>query len=220
LGRCQRMNKECHPSPPMHRQRTLKRRSHHETSKLEAKLDDIVTLLKSSTQGVPAMKNSQVSSILQATGSGGIEEQIDSISSLTGTGATNTLEASSSSNRAPPDSLGSQPILTLALEPSKEDAELILRRFRCDFVKTLPFINIPSSVTAHQLRLERPLLWIAIMTVASNSTKQQISLSKEARGIFAKEAFVEGTRNMDLLLAILVYTIWYVASSDIDQYPV
>jgi hypothetical protein len=46
------------------------------------------------------------------------------------------------------------------------------------------------------------------MTVASSNSTQQISLSKEVRGILAREAFVEGTRNMDLLFAILVYATW------------
>ncbi|KAF7953725.1 uncharacterized protein EAE97_001124 [Botrytis byssoidea] len=144
------MRKACQPSPPMRRHRAIKKPPHHETSKLEAKLDDLVTLLKSNTQVTPIRINSGVKTITASAG---------------------------------------RAVLVRSDQQS-------------------PFINIPSSVTAHQLRQERPFLWVAIMTVASNNSKQQTIMSKEARTIFAKEAFVEGTRTMDLLLAILVYTVW------------
>lgn len=63
-------------------------------------------------------------------------------------------------------------------------------------------------MTARQFRQQRPILWVCIMAVASNNSTQQILLSKEIRGIFGREAYVEGTRNMDFLLAILVYAAW------------
>src|SRR3954464_6690250 len=50
------MNKICQSSPPVRRRRTLKpRKSEVETSKLEQKLDGLVTLLKSATQGTPGV---------------------------------------------------------------------------------------------------------------------------------------------------------------------
>lgn len=63
-------------------------------------------------------------------------------------------------------------------------------------------------MTAYQLRQESPILWLCIMTVASTRSIQQEALSKEMRGVFGREAYVEGTRNMDLLLAVLVYATW------------
>ena len=63
-------------------------------------------------------------------------------------------------------------------------------------------------MTARRLRQERPILWACIMTVASSNSRQQIVLSREVRGLLGREAYVEGTRNMDLLLAAFVYTVW------------
>jgi hypothetical protein len=63
-------------------------------------------------------------------------------------------------------------------------------------------------MTAQQLRQESPLLWLSIMTVASTRSTQKVMLSKEVSGVFGREAYVEGTRNMDFLLAVLVYTTW------------
>jgi hypothetical protein len=51
------MHKLCQPSPPRRRAQTLKRTLAPETSKLEEKLDGLVTLLKSATQGMPGVIN-------------------------------------------------------------------------------------------------------------------------------------------------------------------
>ena len=63
-------------------------------------------------------------------------------------------------------------------------------------------------MTSLERRRARPLLLVCIMAVASSKSTQQIALSKEARAIFGREAFVEGIKNMDLLLGILVYATW------------
>jgi hypothetical protein len=89
-----------------------------------------------------------------------------------------------------------------------QDADNYLDRFRTTFLQYLPFVIISSLTTATQLRQERPLLWLAIMAVASNQSTQQINLSKELRISFGQEIFVEARRSMDLLLAILVYVTW------------
>jgi hypothetical protein len=89
-----------------------------------------------------------------------------------------------------------------------QDADNFLDKFRTTFVQYLPFVIISSSTTAMQLRQERPLLWLAIMAVASNQSTQQINFSRELRTSFGQEIFVEARRSMDLLLAILVYVTW------------
>jgi hypothetical protein len=94
------------------------------------------------------------------------------------------------------------------LESSHEEAELYLKLFRAKFVKHLPFIVLADDMSAKQLRQERPILWIAITTVASTQSTQQIRLANATKEILSREVFIEGTRNMDLLLAILVYTLW------------
>ena len=63
------MNKLCQPSPPVRRRRTLKKPFAPETSKLEEKLDGLVTLLKSATNGVPGIVNpSLVNSLSEGSG--------------------------------------------------------------------------------------------------------------------------------------------------------
>lgn len=194
-----------------------------ETSKLEQKLDGIVTLLKSASQGAPVVNASSTNIPLEyrpssRDGFGNAGAAIDlshhehtyarQIPSIHDPGRFLTPIASSSSSSE--STVVNFPPLLLhpSLQPSPEDSELYLNKFRTDFAKHVPFILIPSSVTSLQLRQARPILWVCIMAVASSNSTQQIALSKEARAIFGREAFVEGTKNMDLLLGILVYAIW------------
>jgi hypothetical protein len=201
--------------------RTGKKASAHDTSKLEEKLDGLVTLIKSASQGIPGIINPPPQNLVVAS-----RESVPSSTAssrtdygvhlprITSSNATGLLDCIftptvlSSSNPTPASSLNLQPLLDPALTPSPEEAELYMNKFRVDFVKHLPFIIISPSTTAHQLRLDHPILWISIMTVASSMSTQQILLSKELRAILAREAFVQGTRNMDLLLGILVYAVW------------
>jgi len=218
------MNKLCQPSPPVRKRRTTNRASENRTLKLEEKLDGIVKLL-SSTGRIPleTTNSSPESSLAEpplhssheipsGVTASNIQSSQDnaftrpfpigrSVSESSYTPAT-----SASSAASPPVLL--QPVLYQNLEPSLEEAELHLNRFREKFVNTFPFIIIPPSVTARQLRQDRPVLWVCIMTVASNNIAQQIRYSREVRAIFGREVFIEGNRSMDLLLAILVYAVW------------
>jgi hypothetical protein len=220
------MHKLCQPSPPRRRPQTLKRTPAPETAKLEEKLDGLVKLLKSATQGMPgvinaALLNSSAPSLVPAShestpGSttgyqASCEQYADNRPSPNG-GRLPELNYNptppSSSKLTPQNNLNLQLIPHQALEPCPEYTESYLNRFRYDFVKPLPFIIISPSVTAQKLRQDTPILWIAIMTVASSNSTQRISLSKEVREILARGAFVEGTRNMASLFAILVYATW------------
>jgi hypothetical protein len=202
----------------------MKRPSVMETSKLEQKLDGIVTLLKSATQGAPVVVNTSTINIPLEFGPSSRDGVDDTAAAIDLSHHEHTyarqipsvhdpahfltpIVSSSSSSESTLVNF-QPPLLHPSLQPSPEDAELYLNKFRTDFAKHLPFIVISPSVTSHQLRQERPILWVCIMAVASSNSTQQIALSKEVRAIFGREALVERTKNMDLLLGILVYAIW------------
>jgi hypothetical protein len=219
------MKKECQPSPPVRRHRASKlhKPSARETSKLEEKLDGLVALLKSANYpGLEntALANSPLEGLVhgdfEATPGSAENNRIDygqhthnpSPTENGLPGSIHTPTTSSSSVSSPLSNVTPKYTFSLPLEPSPEEADVCLNRFRSSFIKHLPYIVMPPSITAHQLRQDRPLLWMAVMTVASNSSTQQISMSKEIRGILANEVFLEGTRNMDILLAVLVCAAW------------
>lgn len=94
------------------------------------------------------------------------------------------------------------------LEPSPDEAEEILGSFRPHMATYFPFIIIPESTTAQELRRFRPFLWLCMMSVASKSTCQQKALAKEIKITMGKEVFVEGKNNIDLLLGMMVFVAW------------
>lgn len=223
FGRCQRMNKTCQPSPPMRKRRVGPIQRESKTSKLEEKVDGLVTLLKSATQGAHGfIQSTSTASPPEVSVFQSSEDALSSIdtdrvshqghphgtslSNGKGFSMSDLTPQASRASASPSELL--QPVLPPALEPSQEDAERYLNRFRTDYVKHLPFITLSQSLTAHQLRQERPILWVCIMAATSTHTSQQIGLSKEVRAIFGREAYVEGNRNMDFLLAVLVYAAW------------
>jgi hypothetical protein len=94
-------------------------------------------------------------------------------------------------------------------EPSPIEAEEHLITFQTDKSKYFPFIHIPAITIASQLRQERPLLWLCIMTVGSKSTSQQQVLGSKIRETIAREMVVQSEKNIDLLLGILTFIWWY-----------
>ncbi|KAH6658497.1 hypothetical protein BKA67DRAFT_214989 [Truncatella angustata] len=211
--RCHRMSKTCQPSPPVRKRCKSEKALRPETSRLEEKLDGLGTLSKSTKRGATGSFNPVV------PGSLPLEFGLGRGASLSSTAATSIGHGQCEYNRVPrvrhetnctsaTPCASARPALSVDSEPDLEDAETYLDRFRNHFVEYLPFIIIPASVTARELRQERPILWISIMAVASSNSTQQRALSNEARAVLAREAFVEGTRNMDLFLAVLVYTTW------------
>ncbi|KAL9124510.1 MAG: hypothetical protein Q9217_006164 [Psora testacea] len=188
--------------------------------KLEEKMDDLVALLQSSASGTPVNLNLvSINSTVEAGTRSLIDDSSVPNDIRYGGYALNkplrpeqnlldsvlTPAASSSS-----DSASRNPLFLVhpALEPSPEDAESYLNIFRFVLVEYLPFVAISPSTTAYQLRQESPFLWLSIMTVASTRLTQRIVLSNRVREIFGQEAFLEGTRNLDLLQAVLVYAAW------------
>lgn len=166
-GRCHRMNKECTPSPPIRKRRVMKRPSVMETSKLEQKLDGIVTLLKPAAQGAPAVVDTSTINIPLEFGPSSRDGVGDTAAAINlshhehtyasqipnvhNPGHFLTLIASYSSSESTLVNF-QPPLLHPSLQPSPEDAELYLNKFRTDFAKHVLFIVISPSVKSHQLR--------------------------------------------------------------------
>ncbi|KAJ8096588.1 fungal transcriptional regulatory protein, N-terminal [Lipomyces tetrasporus] len=216
--RCHRMKKECKPSPPVRKRRAATKSSgHNKVEKLEEKLDGLVALLKSATQGAPGSLNaSSINSALEELMPSAPDNEANpnrsrdvDRSRAAGREPTEDPFTPTTSSSSRTGTINQQPfVIHPYLEPSAEEAELYVDRFHNQFLANLPFFTVSSLMTAQQLRLESPLLWLSIMTVGSTRSIQQIGLSNEVRSIFGREAYVKGTRNMDFLLAVLVYTAW------------
>lgn len=104
-----------------------------------------------------------------------------------------------------------EPILRDAVEPSPLDAKQYLTTFRTQKSKYFPFVYISPATTAHQLRHERPFLWLCIMTVSSRSISQQQALGSKVRHQLWEKMVLQSEQNIDLLLGLLAYIGWYEA---------
>ncbi|RDL32492.1 uncharacterized protein BP5553_08948 [Venustampulla echinocandica] len=98
--------------------------------------------------------------------------------------------------RLPPIDLGSK------------DANQLLRIFRDEMNPSFPFISIPDSVKASELRRDQPSLFTSVMAVTSRNSSRQISLGKLFMKQIADRILVNGDRNIDLLLGILTFSTW------------
>ncbi|OAG41653.1 hypothetical protein AYO21_04117 [Fonsecaea monophora] len=88
------------------------------------------------------------------------------------------------------------------------EAEQCLGVFRSQHLEFMPFVHLPPTVTASQLRETRPFLWYNIMTVATPVTSLQLAWSEAIQKKLAQDMFVENERSVDLLLGLLVYLSW------------
>ena len=224
------MKKICQPSPPVRKRRTAVRHPAAKVGKLEEKLDGLVALLKSSAAGAATTSlSTSINAIIQESAGPSIDELTfeDNIrygglgpnDALTagisagagaGDGENATIPDSTAAASTSPRSTSTSPLALdfQAPTPNTQDAELYLDNFRAIHVGYLPFITLSPSTTAHQLHQENPFLWLSVMTVASTESTEQITLSKRFRKLLGHEAFLEGTRSLDLLQAILVYAAW------------
>ena len=209
IFRCHRLNKECRPSVTI-RRRKSKKRAVSKPAQIEENVDDLVSLLKA---GVQSEVNGNAVRV---------DDETPPSSHYEG-----GLATSVSSDRLPnvpvvptgkivpggPSSTDSESILHDAAEPSPVVAEEYLATFHASKSKYFPFVYIPPTTTAPQLRQERPFLWLCIMTIASRSTSQQQVLGNKIRDTLAQEMLLKSEQSIDLLLGLLAYIGWYGIST-------
>ena len=96
----------------------------------------------------------------------------------------------------------------LAFEPSTTQAEDYLRTYRQLKSRHFPLLDFPATMSAQQLRQERPFLWLCIMAVSSLNSSQYDALGKEIRLTIGREMLLESKNNLDLLQGMLIYVSW------------
>ena len=226
--RCYRLNKECRPSATV-RRRNPKKPIASKSTRLEEKLDGLVSLLRAGAQSDVTAADSQA---IPATFDSAHRSSVranDKASPYTPSeiGSTTDVLHGQLPNLPvlTPDSIDSQgtlsnssaSILRDTVDPSPLEAEECLTTFRNHKSRYFPFVYIPPATTANQLRQERPFLWLCVMMVASRSVSRQQLLGNKVRDTLAQEMVLKCEQNIDLLLGLLAYIVWYGASE--SQYP-
>jgi hypothetical protein len=154
------------------RKRSAKRITVSKRARLEDKLDDLVSLLRTQQTAVPPERTT--------------EQQIVTPSSL--------------------DYTPQQTISDTSFDECLTDEELAdCRQLHLNY---FPFLNLPSSLTAEQLLVEKPLLSLALKTICTKAYTKQDELSKKLRGEIAHRLMVDGEKSLDLLVSLLTCMAW------------
>jgi hypothetical protein len=95
-------------------------------------------------------------------------------------------------------------LLSAAAHVADEHLEV----FRTCMLNFFPFVYIPPSSTAKDLRHERPFFWLCIMCIAAKSTSQQTAIAGQIWQIICQRVVKQNERSIDLLLGLICYIGW------------
>ncbi|KJR83713.1 uncharacterized protein SPSK_00084 [Sporothrix schenckii 1099-18] len=237
--RCHRLGKTCEPSltvvPSPRRARPAARSattarvkpSNSRSARLEAKLNDLVDLLRTSQ----AISEPAVAAALATDGgarpnhaAGPSEDDADGDidtsprSNLTGAASG---AASTAPTTAPDPDPGSEaddaldnPDHDAPPETDDDDdllpheAEACLRRFTEEMLPLAPFLYLPPDVTASRVRRMYPFLWRCIKAAASVHPGHRVRAASQARTAIVQRVVSRGERSMDILLGMLTFVSW------------
>jgi hypothetical protein len=114
-----------------------------------------------------------------------------------------------------PNSTGSSPSLpnTHKPVPFLKNSDILLSKFHDRLAPKVPFVVIPSHVTAEGLHKENPMVYLTIMLAASyNDQQTQQELEKLVLKYLTQQAILEGKKSLDLLQGLLICISWFVLS--------
>ncbi|KAB5585535.1 hypothetical protein GE09DRAFT_29552 [Coniochaeta sp. 2T2.1] len=203
--RCHRLNKPCQPGDDLRRRAKGKRQDPNtRIAELEGKLGGLVSLLQARhvLDADPETMPTNMANI----------EQPDSVN-----GTKDYESSEDDGGTVMPDRSSISPAPDRCLRPPEASAVAGTDRFRSTLLHYLPFINLPASIRAEELQRERPLLFKAILCVASQSSPRSRQDANELKRMLCEAAFLRqpepDTRGdtdfrMDLLQALLVYIAW------------
>jgi hypothetical protein len=131
----------------------------------------------------------------------------------------NSASEDSQQDRWPKDRLPPLAPSTLAAEHSDiidrgiltmERASQLFARYNDHMVQHLPAVVFPPGVTAAEIRKNKPILFLSIMSASSSEDPvTQRTLVRELMQIFADKVIVTGEKTLELVQALQVAVIWY-----------
>ncbi|KAH7012358.1 hypothetical protein B0J12DRAFT_446624 [Macrophomina phaseolina] len=92
---------------------------------------------------------------------------------------------------------------------SSKAAEYYIELYKSNLTPHFPFVVIHPDVSAEQLRQERPLLFLAVLTAAAfGDVPVQRSLAKRMRDALGQSVAGHGDMSFEMLQALLVHIAW------------
>ncbi|KAJ5349301.1 hypothetical protein N7541_007028, partial [Penicillium brevicompactum] len=98
------------------------------------------------------------------------------------------------------------------VKPDMDDKK-ILEIFRTQMLPLFPFLIIPASVTAEEVRREKPFLFLNISMVVCQSSSRQKEIATAVQQYVADHIIMRGEHSLDLLQGLLVNAAWFTSVS-------
>ncbi|KAI0855821.1 hypothetical protein F4860DRAFT_495207 [Xylaria cubensis] len=99
-----------------------------------------------------------------------------------------------------------------------DEASVLFQRYTDRMATHLPAVVFPPGTTAADIRRTQPILYLAIMSVASSETPNlQRLLVKELMQIFADKLIIQGEKSLELVQSIMVSVVWYFPPEHFEQ---
>ncbi|KAK3903975.1 transcriptional regulator WAR1 [Staphylotrichum tortipilum] len=227
--RCHRLSKQCVPSVSV-RKRNAKRAHVSRAAQLEAKLEDLVTLLRHQTvPGVdkPISPGATACNASASTPASTVHSATSqSAASSPPPGTTPVLISH------PPDGAHGKPLPApiarasvprsiadpLAADtpsmpsciyfPTPVEAAENLLTFRKFMLIFLPFSHLPDTMTSEGLKETYPFLWFSIMTVTCKHVDRRLVMSEAVKKFVAQKMVIDHEKSLDLLLGLIAMLGW------------
>ncbi len=199
--RCLRLKKPCQPPAAVRRRGAQNHEAGEQIAKLEGKIEALTSMLQSVVKTTGASAD-LTSKLVQPSSTASVDGSY--INTFNDDGAWQT----------PLDPFladgSSQPLPTPPSEPRPNEADGYLNYFRERMLPHFPFVYISPSMTAWDLRKDRPFLFQAIVAVATPSTQLKMARIERLKYGWAKFAVLEIQSTTDMLLSILTYIAWSI----------
>jgi hypothetical protein len=189
--RCKRLKKDCMPSTSI-RNNKIRKPPISRTAQLEEKVDGPFSLLRSQENFADRQPGaSSGSSVLFAP-----PTQVG-------------IPTPRSNFNLSPSSIYEDVSIYKIPDPLAEES---LNTFRRAFLPFFPFVQIPTALSACDLRLQKPFLWLVIMSLTTKSASRQLAMGDTIRRIVSSKVVAEHEKSLDILLGLICYLAWSVAS--------
>lgn len=100
-----------------------------------------------------------------------------------------------------------------------ETAEKLVYRYKKELYPGFPMVPIPEDMTAARLRVEKPILFLAILAASSNTMHQALNRELHAEIIkkLAKKVVIKGKKSIEIVQALTLVSAWYFPPAHFER---
>lgn len=188
-------------------------------SRLEEKLDDIVTLLRSGAtlqRGHPSPASlvpdgglSNINSPLEYTGIPSPSQ--NNCPDVAIAPSANTIDLFPSSNSDSPLGIILTDVSVHTIDTGMAEEQLDI--FRRGFLPMFPMIHLPPDMSSVELRTQKPFCWFVMMTLTTKQVSKQFDMESTIWHIISNRIVCQHLINLDLLLGLICFSSWSVNKS-------